>query len=54
MATHVRLGQPFFMQFLIGAVLWLGLFLRDRRLRELLPLRRATGPDAPHNQALVA
>ena len=47
MATHVRLGQPFFMQFLIGVVLWLGLFLRDRRLRALLPLRRPTPSSAP-------
>ena len=38
-ATHVRLGEPFMVQALIGVVIWLGLYLRDRRLRELLPLR---------------
>lgn len=54
MATHVRLGQPFHMQFLIGVVLWLGLYLRDRRLRALLPLRRPTPAGAPQNQLRVA
>ena len=53
MATHVRLEQPFFMQFLIGVVLWLGLYLRDRRLRALLPLRRSTRTAAPQGQAQV-
>lgn len=38
-ATHVRVGDPFFVQVLIGVVAWLGLWLRDPRLRELLPLR---------------
>lgn len=39
-ATHVRIGEPFFGQVLIGVVVWLGLFLRDPRLRALIPLRR--------------
>jgi len=39
-ATHVRLGQPTFVVGLSMAVLaWLGLYLRDARLRALLPLR---------------
>jgi uncharacterized membrane protein YphA (DoxX/SURF4 family) len=38
-ATHVRLGEPFFAQVIIGVLIWLGLYLRDARLRELLPLR---------------
>lgn len=38
-ATHVRVGEPFYFQVVIGVVLWLGLWLRDARLRELLPLR---------------
>ena len=54
MATHLRLGQPVYMQFLMGAVLWLGLFLRDRRLRALLPLRRTTPADARHAPAQAA
>ena len=38
--THVRVGEPWFMPVLVGVVLWLGLFLRDRRLRALVPFRR--------------
>lgn len=38
-ATHVRLDEQFVVHVLIGIVIWLGLYLRDRRLRELLPLR---------------
>ncbi|HSU68020.1 MAG TPA: DoxX family protein [Tepidisphaeraceae bacterium] len=39
-ATHARMDDPqFVMPFLCGVLLWLGLFLRDRRLRELLPFR---------------
>jgi DoxX-like family len=41
-ATHVRIGQPLFSHILfptyIAALLWLGLWLRDRRLRALLPI----------------
>jgi hypothetical protein len=40
-ATHVRIGHPLFSHTLfpvyIAALLWLGLWLRDRRLRTLLP-----------------
>jgi hypothetical protein len=39
-ATHVRLSQPTFVVGLSMAVLaWLGIYLRDARLRALLPLR---------------
>ena len=38
-ATHVRVGDPFIVQAIIPMVFWLGLWLRDRRLRALLPLR---------------
>lgn len=38
-ATHVRIGEPFHIQAGLGVVVWLGLFLRDPRLRKLLPLR---------------
>lgn len=41
-ATHVRIGEPFFVQAIIGMLIWLGLFLRDARLRALIPLRRAS------------
>lgn len=38
-ATHVRIGEPFFMPIILGVLVWGGLFLRDARLRALLPLR---------------
>ena len=42
-ATHVRIGSPLFSQVLfpiyVGVMLWGGLFLRDHRLRALVPLR---------------
>jgi hypothetical protein len=39
-ATHVRLGQPLFIAALaLGVIAWLGLYLRDYRLRALVPLR---------------
>jgi len=37
--THWRVGDPFFVQVLLGMVVWLGLYLREDRLRGLLPLR---------------
>ena len=37
-ATHVRVGEPFFMPVIVGVVVWLGLFLRDARIRALIPL----------------
>jgi len=39
-ATHVRLGEPVYVQAGIGVLVWLGLFLRDARIRQLIPLRR--------------
>jgi hypothetical protein len=38
-ATHVRIGEPFFMPIVLGVLVWGGLYLRDDRLRALLPLR---------------
>ena len=42
-ATHVRVGNPLFSHVLfpvyVAALLWGGLYLRDARLRALLPLR---------------
>lgn len=37
--THWRVGDPFFVQILLGLTLWLGLYLREPRLKPLLPLR---------------
>jgi uncharacterized membrane protein YphA (DoxX/SURF4 family) len=38
-ATHVRVGDPFIFPPLMGILLWLGLYLREPRLRALIPLR---------------
>jgi uncharacterized membrane protein YphA (DoxX/SURF4 family) len=37
--THLRIGEPFFMQIILGMLAWAGLYLRDARLRALLPLK---------------
>ena len=40
-ATHVRVGDPAFVgPLLLGILAWAGLYLRDDRLRPLLPLRQ--------------
>jgi DoxX-like protein len=42
-ATHVRVGEPiFFVPVLLGVLVWGGLYLRDGRLRGLIPLRTQT------------
>lgn len=41
-ATHVRIGADMFsilFPVIVGALVWLGLYLRDDRLRALVPLR---------------
>lgn len=35
--AHVRVGDPFVVQFLLGVMLWGGLYLRDERVRGLIP-----------------
>ena len=44
MATHLRVGSPVFSHLLFGGYLgllaWGGLYLRDPRVRALLPIRR--------------
>jgi hypothetical protein len=43
-ATHVRVGSPLFTHILfpvyVAVLVWGGLYLRDERLRALIPLRR--------------
>ena len=42
-ATHVRVGEglfPVLFPVMLGVLIWLGLYLRDNRLRVLIPLRR--------------
>ena len=38
-ATHVRVGEGFVAPVVLGVMVWAGLFLRDSRVRALLPLR---------------
>lgn len=38
--THWRAGDPFFGQIIIGLLVWLGVYLREVRLGDLIPLRR--------------
>jgi hypothetical protein len=38
-ATHVRVGESWIGPVIFGVLVWLGLFLRDYRLRAILPLR---------------
>jgi len=37
-ATHVRLGQPFYFPVVFGILTWFALYLRDARVRALVPL----------------
>jgi hypothetical protein len=45
--THLRVGDPLFSHVLfptyLGSLVWLGLYLRDSRLRALIPLRTMQG-----------
>lgn len=38
-ATHVRIGEQVIPHIIFGLMIWGGLYLRDPRLRALLPLR---------------
>ena len=38
--THLRVGDPVFVQIALGIFVWLGLYLRENRLKEIIPLRR--------------
>ena len=42
-ASHVRVGDPFFGPLIPGVLVWVGLYLRDERLRALVPFRRPRG-----------
>jgi len=41
--TAWRVGDPFFVQIALGLLVWLGIDLREPRLREILPLRPTNG-----------
>lgn len=38
-ATHVRVGEPFAFPLVLGVLVWLGLWIREPRLRALVPRR---------------
>jgi hypothetical protein len=38
--THLRVGDPYYTQFILGVVIWAGLYLREPRLRALIPCRK--------------
>jgi DoxX-like family len=42
--THLRAGQPFYFPIIFGVLVWGGLYLREDRLRALLPLRSPKTP----------
>lgn len=38
-ATHLRIGEAFYTPVILGVLVWGGLYLRDTRLKALVPLR---------------
>jgi hypothetical protein len=44
LASHLRVGDPTFFAVIIGVMLWGGLYLRDERIRELIPFRSHVNP----------
>lgn len=44
--THVRIGDAFISPVIAGVLVWLALYLRDPRVRAMLPLRSAVKPGA--------
>ena len=54
-ATHVRIADPFLPPIIVGVLVWLGLLLRDERLRALLPWRgNSSAPVAERGGCLSA
>jgi hypothetical protein len=46
-ATHVRISDPtWYSPVIVGMLVWLALYLRDPRIRALLPFRSSPGPTA--------
>lgn len=39
--THWRVGDPVYLPIVLGLLVWLGPYLREPRLKALLPLRRS-------------
>ncbi len=49
--THLRIGEPVYVQIALGMLIWLGLYLREQRLKALIPLRTQDAVDfgSPHS-----
>jgi len=43
--THVRIGEPIYTHIGLGIVIWLGIWLRELRLRQILPVRLTSSSD---------
>jgi hypothetical protein len=41
--THLRVGDPWYVQAALGILIWLGLYLRESRLKALIPIRTRPG-----------
>lgn len=39
-ASHLRIGEPFYLPIVVGVLVWIGIYLREGRLPALVPLRR--------------
>lgn len=50
MATHLRIGEPVHMHVAIGLLIWAGVFLREPRLRVLIPV---LGKDCTFTREIV-
>ena len=46
LCTHWRAGDPFYVHIVLGGVIWLGIYLREPRLKAVLPLRTPVDPEA--------
>jgi hypothetical protein len=51
--AHLRVGEPPVVQAVLGIFVWLGLYLREERLRALLPLRSRDSVAAPAKSAVA-
>ena len=40
-ATHFRVEQPVYFSVIFGVLIWLGVYLCDERLRQLIPFRKS-------------
>lgn len=49
--AHLRIGEPPVVQALFGILVWLGLYLREERLKALLPLRSLGSANASATDA---